>query len=123
MSTPTVSRFESGEKNIQLVSVMAILDALGMIERPAMTFPEKTESYDSNRDVVLFPAMTADGDVTCAISGDALEDHCAARGQSRRARLAAFHAHRSEIEEKAFQKYTSRKREADGSLLIRSNDF
>ena len=36
VSTPTVSRFEGGEKNIQMSSVLAILNVLGMIERSEM---------------------------------------------------------------------------------------
>jgi transcriptional regulator with XRE-family HTH domain len=31
VSTPTLSRFENGEKNIQLASALAILKALGLV--------------------------------------------------------------------------------------------
>lgn len=120
MSTPTVSRFESGDKNIQLASALAILEALGMVEHSPIDFPEKIERYDSSRDVVLFAARTRDGEINCAISGEALEDHYGAKGTSRRARLAAFKAHRPEIEEAARQKFASRRLERDGSILIRS---
>jgi len=120
VSTPTVSRFESGDKNIQLTSVLAILDALGLLEHSVIDFPEKIERYDSDRDVVLFPARTREGEVHCAISGEALEDHYGAKGISPRARLAAFRAHRPKIEEAARQKFTNRRLERDGSILIRS---
>jgi transcriptional regulator with XRE-family HTH domain len=120
ISTPTVSRFESGERNIQLASALAILEALGMTERSPIHFPDKTEVFDSARDVVLFPARTAGGEVTCAVSGEALEDHFGARGTSQRARLAAFRSQRSRIEEAARRKLVARQLEADGSILIRT---
>jgi len=122
VSTPTVSRFESGDKNIQLASVLAILEALGMVEHSPIDFPEKIERYDGSRDVVLFPARTRDGEISCAISGDALEDHYGAKGPSQRARRAAFREHRPKIEEAARQKFLARRLERDGSILIRSMD-
>lgn len=54
-------------------------------------FREKMERYDSDRDVVLFPARTREGEVHCAISGEALEDHNGAKGISPRARPATDH--------------------------------
>lgn len=122
MSTPTVSRFEGGDRNIQLASALAILDALGLVEHSPITFPAKVERYDGERDLVLFAARTGDGEIDCAVSGEALEDHYGARGASERARLAAFRAHRSEIEEAARRKFTARSLERDGSILIRSGD-
>ena len=123
MSAPTVSRFESGEKNIQLASVLAILEALGMIERPAIAFPDKVERYDSDRDAVLYLARTAEREITCAISGEALEDHFGARGAGERSRLAAFRANRKAIEAAARRKFESGRREKDGSILVRSADL
>jgi len=120
VSTPTVSRFENGDKNIQLVSALAILGALGMVEHSPINFPEKVEQYDSGRDVVLFAARTRDGEIHCAISGEALEDHYGVKGVSQRARLAAFRAHRPEIEDVVRQKFITRHLERDGSILIRA---
>ena len=123
MSAPTVSRFEGGEKNIQLASVLAILEALGMVEHPAIEFPEKIERYDFDRDVVLFPARTANGEITCGISGEALQEHFGARGASQRLRLTAFRAHREDIEAAARRKFEANQREGDDSVLVRSNDL
>lgn len=123
MSAPTVSRFESGDRNIQLASALAILEALGLVEHSAIEFPEKTERYDFERDVVLFPARTADGEIRCAISGEALKDHFGARGASPRLRLTAFRAHREDIEAAASRKFAAKHREKDGSVLVRSNDL
>ena len=122
VSTPTVSRFENGEKNIQLASVLAILDALGMVERPVIEFPDKVERFDLDRDVVMFPALSAEGEISCAITGDALADHFEARGSGRRALMAAFRRQRSQIEDAARRKFMARNREPDGSILIRSAD-
>ena len=122
VSAPTVSRFESGDKNIQLASALAILDTLGMVERPTMEFRDKAERYDFDRDAVLFSGQTTEGDVPLAVSGEALEDHFGATGQGQRARLAAFRAHRPEIEDIALRNYLARKRKRDGSVFIRSED-
>ena len=122
VSAPTVSRFESGDKNLQLSSALAILEALGLVERPAIGFPDKIERYDPDRDVILFPGRTAEGEIICAVSGEALEDHFGARGTSQRARLAAFRANRGEIEATARHKLESGRREPGGSVIIRSGD-
>lgn len=123
VSTPTVSRFESGDKNIQLTSVLAILDALGMIEKSSIEFPEKVERYDSDRDVVLFAGKTLEGEITCAVSGEALEDHFGARGSSARARLTAFRVNRPVIEDVARRKLTAHQHETDGSILVKTTDI
>lgn len=123
VSAPTVSRFESGDQNIQLTSALAILEALGMTDRSAIDFPDKIETYDDLREIVLFPGDTGDGEITCAISVEALEDHFGVRGASRRARLAAFRAHRPEIEDVARRKLAAHQREPDGSILIRARDL
>ncbi len=123
VSTPTISRFEKGDKNIQLASVLAILDALGMVEWPAIEFPEKIERFDFDRDVVLFAGGTADGEITCAVSGEALEDRFGGRGSSKRARLAIFRANRPAIEDAARRKLTARQREPDGTILIKTADL
>ncbi|MFQ5974538.1 MAG: DUF1488 family protein, partial [Alphaproteobacteria bacterium] len=114
VSAPTISRFESGDRNIQLASALAILDALGLVERSAIDFPEKIERYDSDRDAVLFPGRTAEGEITCGVTGEALEDHFEGRGAGEAARLRAFRAHRPAIEEAARRKFMARRREADG---------
>ncbi len=40
VSTPTLSRFENGEKDIQLSSVMVILTTLGMVDQRKLVFSE-----------------------------------------------------------------------------------
>lgn len=102
--------------------MLAILDALGLVERSPIDFPDKVENYDGDRDVVLFAARAGATELTCAISGEALEDHFGAKGRSQRARLAAFRAHRAAIEDAARRKFIASQKEPDGSILIRSGD-
>jgi predicted transcriptional regulator len=40
VSTPTVSRFELAAKDVQLSSVVAILDVLGMTDKRTLVFDE-----------------------------------------------------------------------------------
>ena len=123
VSMPTVSRFESGDENIKLTSALAILEVLGLVDRPALTFPDKAQRYLNARDVIMFPALNRDGrEVTCAISGAALADHFSARGRSQRALSAAFRAARATIEKLALAKYEDNQFEPDGSVLIRGSD-
>ncbi len=110
-------------KNIQLSSALSILGVLGMLDRTMLGFSERVENYDPERDVVRFEGRDGDRRIACAISGEALEDHFGARGTGHRQRLAAFHAHRDEIEDQARRKYTAAWLEPDGSVLIRSQDL
>lgn len=123
MSAPTVSRFEGVAKNIQLSSALSILGVLGMLDKTMLTFVEPVENYDPERDLMLFEGRDGDKPITCAISGEALEDHFGARGSGRRQRLSAFTKHRDEIEDQARRKYLAGRREPDGSVLIRSEDL
>lgn len=104
--------------------MLAILDALGMLEAPALTFADYAARHDRDRDTVLFEGRNADDvRVPCAISGEALDDHFDARGTSNRARVAAFRNNRRRIEELARQKYAAGRTEPDGSILVRTRDI
>jgi transcriptional regulator with XRE-family HTH domain len=122
VSTPTVSRLEGGDKNIQLSSALAILEALGMLEKRLLEFPDDAARYDDNRDVILFRGQSAGKVVNCAISREAIEDHFKPKGGGNAARIAAFKRHRRTIEELAERKFRARQMEPDGTLLIRSMD-
>ena len=65
VSTPTLSRFERGAKDIQLFSVMSILTALGMIDQRDLIFPEKNERDDASRMKVLFNGKDGDKIIQC----------------------------------------------------------
>ncbi len=48
VSTPTVSRFEQAEKDLQLSSVLAILDVLGMTDKRTLVFPDPEFRADAS---------------------------------------------------------------------------
>jgi transcriptional regulator with XRE-family HTH domain len=120
VSTPTVSRFESGEKNIQLSSVTSILKVLGMMDDRMLIFPESDERYDSVRMVVLFSGFDSNKVVPCAISREALEDYF--DGDNKEP-VKVFRNNHESIENEARRKYLSRRFESDGSVLIKTEDL
>lgn len=120
MSTPTISRFENGEKDLQVSTVINILSVLGMIDPRKLIFPEEKAVYDPNRMVVIFRGSDNDKVVNCAISTEALEDHLQGDGKNL---LDVFKAHRLQIEQLARRKYIEEKFEPNGAILLRSEDF
>ena len=120
VSTPTVSRFESGEKDIQLSSVTRILAVLGMVDERVLTFPNSDARYDTLRMLVLFAGKDGDKTISCAISLQALEDHF--DGDSRDP-VKVFRANRACIEHEARRKYLAGRFVADGSVLIKTEDL
>ncbi len=119
VSTPTVSRFEQAEKDLQLSSVLAILDVLGMTDKRTLVFgnPE----YKADGDGVTFRGQDGKTRVRCRISREALDDHFSDGDRLRPE--AAFKKHRQEIEALARRKYLLDQREPDGSILIRTGDL
>jgi transcriptional regulator with XRE-family HTH domain len=120
VSTPTVSRFENGEKDIQLSSITSILGVLGMIDERTLVFEEKPARYDSVRDVAVFEGKDGDRTIRCAISRETLEDHFEGDNKDP---LKVFRANRERIEHEARRKYLDGRLESDGSILIRTVDL
>jgi transcriptional regulator with XRE-family HTH domain len=120
VSTPTISRFEGGEKGVQLSSIMNILTVLGMVDERHLIFPEPKERYNFDRDVVQFIGNDDEKSVRCAISREAIEDHF--RGDNEGS-LKIFIANRKRIEHEARRKYLANRLEDDGSILIRTSDL
>jgi transcriptional regulator with XRE-family HTH domain len=120
VSTPTISRFEQAEKDVQLSSVLAILDVLGMTDRRKLEFPDPAHSYDVSTGVTFWGE---DGGrrVRCRISREALDDHFSEHDRLRPE--AAFQKHRRDIESLARRKYLLGHREPDGSVLITTQDI
>src|ERR1700740_2808494 len=79
VSTPTVSRFENAEKDLQLSSVLAILEVLGMSDQRALAFPDPEHRYESSRGAIAFWGEDAMQRVLCRISREALDDHFSER--------------------------------------------
>jgi transcriptional regulator with XRE-family HTH domain len=119
VSTPTISRFESAEENIEMSSVLNILQVLGMRDSRTLEFPNSKEKYDSERGVIVFTGVDRGKKVKCAISFEALDDHFE-NGQNP---LKNFIKNRAIIENEAKRKYLNNNLENDGSILIKSDDF
>lgn len=120
MSTPTVSRFEQSDKDIQMSSVLSILDVLGLTDKRGLEFASEKPTYDGNRGMVSFLAEDGNKMIPCAISREALEDHF---GGDKKSPMAAFLANRDAIEQLARRKYLRGKLDADGSVLICTTDL
>jgi transcriptional regulator with XRE-family HTH domain len=120
VSTPTVSRFENGEKDIQLSSALAILGVLGLIDQRGLSFPEPDARYDTIGEAVRFWGHNGTRRVRCAISREALDDHYK---PERKDKVKMFEAHREAIEHEARRKFLAGQLEPDGSILIRTADL
>lgn len=77
------------------------------------------ETWNSNRDIVQFPAVVNGRNVSCAISWEALQDNF---GGNAVPPLDCFRSNRNAIEAKAERLIQNGRFEPDGSLLIRSQD-
>jgi hypothetical protein len=119
VSTPTISHFESGEKNIEMSSVLNILQVLGMNDSRKLEFPNPREKYDSLRRVIIFLGVDGDKKVTCSISEEALNDHF----KDGKNPIRNFIENRVIIEGEARRRYIGNLLEEDGSILIRTEDL
>jgi transcriptional regulator with XRE-family HTH domain len=120
VSTPTISRFENNAKDVQLSSVLAILEVLGMTDRRTLVFADEAFSRDPD-DGIVFWGRDGDTRVRCRVSREALDDHFSDDGKLRPE--AAFKKHRKAIEALARRQYLSGQREPDGSVLLRTLDI
>ncbi len=73
MSTPTISRFENAEKDLQVSSVLAILGVLGMTDKRTLTFTD-VHQRDAD-DGIVFWGRDGETKVRGRISREALDDH------------------------------------------------
>jgi transcriptional regulator with XRE-family HTH domain len=119
VSPPTVSRFEQNAKDIQLSTVLAILDVLGMSDSRTLTCQDDKFHRDS-ADTIVFWGQEGDKRVRCRISREALDDHFSDGDRLRPE--AAFKKYRNDIEGLARRKYLLGKLEADSSILIKTED-
>jgi len=120
VSTPTVSRFESNEKDVQLSSVLAILEVLGMTDRRNLVFADEAFTRDAG-DAITFWGQDGETRVRCRILREALDDHFSDGDKLKPE--AAFKRHRKEIEALVRRKYLYGQREPDGSVLLRTLDI
>lgn len=119
VSARTISRFEQAEKDIQLSSVLAVLESLGLTDKRTLQFPETDQRYDRRRDVIAFTGQDGEKAIECAVSIETLEDHF---GADQRDFMKAFIKYRPEIESLVRRKYLSDEIEPDGSVLLKTLD-
>jgi hypothetical protein len=79
--------------------------------------------YDFNRMVVDFTMLNQGRTVRCAISTAAMDDIEGKHDVKSDQRVDQFVRLREAIEERASQKFFERPGEAEGSVVLRSNDF
>jgi transcriptional regulator with XRE-family HTH domain len=118
VSTPTISRFEGGERDIQLSTVTNILGVLGMLDERTLTFPDPEPR--SNGEAVLFRGRDGELIIRCGISREALEDHYNGDDKDM---LKVFTANRARVEYEARRKYLAGRLEPDLSVMIRTTDL
>jgi transcriptional regulator with XRE-family HTH domain len=119
VSTPTVSHFESGQKDLQLSTITRILGVLGMLDERVLIFPDPKPRYDPGRMSVSFDGRDGEKTVRCAISEEALRDHFGDDDDARR----TFLNNQERIEAEARRKYLAGDIKSDGSVLIVSMDL
>jgi transcriptional regulator with XRE-family HTH domain len=122
VSTPTISRFENGEKDIQLSTIISILSVLGMNDQRNLIFPTANERYDTTRMILIFTGQDGKKAIRCAISAEALEDYFNRSGSTKNL-LKAFQTNRETIEHEARRKYLAGNLEVDGSILVKTSDL
>lgn len=91
-----------------------------MVDERNLTFPKSDARHDSLRMVVLFDAKDGAKPISCAISREALQDHIDGDNKDP---VKVFRASRERIEHEARRKYLAGRLEADGSVLIRTEDL
>jgi transcriptional regulator with XRE-family HTH domain len=120
VSTPTVSRFERAEKNIQLSTVLAVLEVLGMSDKRTLTFTDPEFHLDRTTGITFW-GQDGEKRVRNLISREALDDHFSERDRLKPD--AAFKKYQAQIEALARRKYLNGQLEPDGSVLIRTLDL
>jgi transcriptional regulator with XRE-family HTH domain len=117
VSTPTVSRFEQNDADIQLSSALAILGVVGMTDQRNLVFADGEGRYDSGIGITFW-GQDGDTRVKCVISREALDDHFSDGDRLRPD--AAYAKYRAQIQSLARRKYLLGQLEPDGSVLIRT---
>jgi len=121
VSTPTISRFENGSKDIQLSSILNILKMLGMVDQRNLIFPDTSNvQYDHHRMIVIFWGQDDTKSIRCAISIEALEDHYKSNSKNP---IKIFLENHSAIEHEAVRKYLDNQFESNNYILIKTEDL
>jgi transcriptional regulator with XRE-family HTH domain len=122
VSTPTISRFEQNAKDVQLSTVLGILDVLGMTDNRTVTFSDEGP-YPVQIGVengLMFWGLEGEKRIKCQIENIALEDWYS--DNERLSVTAAFKKYHADIEALARKKYLLGQLEPDRSVFIRTED-
>lgn len=120
VSTPTISHFENGDKNIQLSTVISILAVLGMNDQRHLIFPEHNEDYDHRRMIVVFTGQDGERSIHCAVSREVLVDYFGGDGKDP---LKVFQANRQKIQHEVRRLYLLKNIETDNFILLTSKEM
>ena len=120
VSSATVTKFEQGAKDLRISSVLAILDALGMVDRRDIKF-DGSFHIDIDDSVVFWSDNDRGVQVKCRISYEALTKH---RPNPKGERTEwVFMACQRDIEVIARRKYRLGRCEPDGTVMVRAEDI
>ena len=120
VSTPTISRFENGEKDIQWSSVLAILSMLGLTDQRSLKFSDPNPELRLSKGVVEFYGENEKGKtIYCSISVEALQDYF--KSQEKEG-FKIFKENQKQIEQLARSKYLYDKNSTN-DVLITASDF
>ncbi len=119
VSTPTISRFENGEQDIQWSSIHGILSCLGLIDERRLDFPDPRPRYRAGIGV-NFLGKEGDHQVQCLISEEALQDSFNSDGENP---MKIFKKNQKAIEQRARQKYLLSTNSKNKEILVTNNDF
>ena len=121
VSTPTISRFENGEKDIQWSSVFNILNVLGLTDQRRLDFSDSDEALQLSKQAILFYGKNeTGGKVACSVSAEALQDYF---GASSKDLLKVFKSNQKELEQLARAKYLYSKNSGSEEVAIVASDF
>src|SRR5579872_4327678 len=120
VSTPTISRFESGDKDIQLSSILNILKMLGMLDQRSLIFPEMPNVQYKSDMIIFWGQNEMNQSIRCAISSEALEDHYKSKNKDL---VKIFLENHTAIEHEAVRKYLNNQFEADNFIFIKTEDL
>jgi len=124
VSTPTISRFEGGAKDIQLSSIFNILNILGLMDNRNLNFPDPNPQIIRSSGLIEFWGEGHNNKkILCRCSEEALEDLSGEREFTKIPLLRIFKQHQLSIEQIARRKYLENILEDDGSILIKSDDI
>ncbi|HUD52760.1 GSU2403 family nucleotidyltransferase fold protein [Parvibaculum sp.] len=93
-----------------------------IVPRLDLRFDAPPARYDAMRGIVVFEGLSAGKRISCAVSREAIDDHFAERGHTRKY-LECFMKHREEIEGLLRRKFLNLPVEASDLLLLKSRDI